>query len=252
MPAVQHMKWYGWGVEGVSFHHEDKPALRPFVLEIIDLDLDTPPKPRTQLSDLDIPAPRISPELHAELVAVVGVDNTVDEDEDRIVHTYGKSIRDLMRLRANDIPRVPDVVVYPADEAEVQQVVDAAVAADAVLIPFGGGSNIAGSLQAPEDETRAVISLDLGRRLVTRADGTGVELTRTEFDLLAFLLRHKDRALPRGEILDAVWGRDVVVDPRTVDNFVSSLKKKLGWTSASGFSIHTIRGVGYRMEVSSP
>jgi DNA-binding response OmpR family regulator len=95
-------------------------------------------------------------------------------------------------------------------------------------------------------------SLDLGRRLVTRADGTGVELTRTEFDLLAFLLRHKDRALPRGEILDAVWGRDVVVDPRTVDNFVSSLKKKLGWTSASGFSIHTIRGVGYRMEVSSP
>jgi DNA-binding response OmpR family regulator len=42
----------------------------------------------------------------------------------------------------------------------------------------------------------------------------------------------------------------VVVDPRTVDNFVSSLKKKLGWTSASGFTIHTIRGVGYRMEVS--
>ncbi|HZI08932.1 MAG TPA: response regulator transcription factor [Myxococcus sp.] len=95
-------------------------------------------------------------------------------------------------------------------------------------------------------------NLDLGRRLVTRADGSGVELTRTEFDLLAFLLRHKDRALPRGEILDAVWGRDVVVDPRTVDNFVSSLKKKLGWTSASGFSIHTIRGVGYRMEVNSP
>ena len=163
MPAVQHMKWYGWGVEGVSFHHEDKPALRPFVQEIIDLDLETPPKPRTQLSDLDIPAPRISPELHAALVAVVGVDNAVDEDEDRIVHTYGKSIRDLMRLRGNDLPRVPDVVVYPADEAEVQQVVDAAIAADAVLIPFGGGSNIAGSLQAPEDETRPVISLDLGR-----------------------------------------------------------------------------------------
>ncbi|GAA1828923.1 FAD-binding oxidoreductase [Microlunatus capsulatus] len=163
MPAVQHMKWYGWGVEGVSFHHEDKPALRPFVQEIIDLDLATPPKPRTQLSDLDIPAPRISPELHAALVAVVGVDNAVDEDEDRIVHTYGKSIRDLMRLRGNDLPRVPDVVVYPADEDEVQQVVDAAIAADAVLIPFGGGSNIAGSLQAPEDETRPVISLDLGR-----------------------------------------------------------------------------------------
>ncbi|MCE9667007.1 response regulator transcription factor [Myxococcus stipitatus] len=95
-------------------------------------------------------------------------------------------------------------------------------------------------------------TLDQGRRTVSQPDGTGVELTRTEFDLLAFLLRHRERALPRGEILDAVWGRDVVVDPRTVDNFVSNLKKKLGWTSASGFTIHTIRGVGYRMEVSSP
>ncbi len=46
-----------------------------------------------------------------------------------------------------------------------------------------------------------------------------------------------------------MWGQDVVVDPRTVDNFVSNLKKKLGWTSTSGFTIHTIRGVGYRMEI---
>ncbi|MFP2928564.1 response regulator transcription factor [Pyxidicoccus sp. 3LG] len=103
----------------------------------------------------------------------------------------------------------------------------------------------------PQVMTFSGYTVDLGRRAVTRPDGVDVELTRTEFDLLAFLLRHKDRALPRGEILDAVWGKDVVVDPRTVDNFVSSLKKKLGWTSASGFSIHTIRGVGYRMEVAS-
>jgi DNA-binding response OmpR family regulator len=94
-------------------------------------------------------------------------------------------------------------------------------------------------------------TLDLGRRAVLRADGSEVDLTRTEFDLLAFLLRHRDRALPRGEILDAVWGKDVVVDPRTVDNFVSNLKKKLGWTSTSGFTIHTLRGVGYRMELAS-
>ena len=163
MPAVQHMKWYGWGKEGISFHHEDKPALRPFVLEIIDLDLNTPPAPPTKLQDLSIPTPVIGDELLEQLTEAVGLDNTVSEDEDRIVHTYGKSIRDLMRLRGSDLPRVPDVVIYPADEAEVQRVVDIAIAADAVIIPFGGGSNIAGSLQAPEDETRTVISLDLGR-----------------------------------------------------------------------------------------
>ncbi|WP_375424330.1 FAD-binding oxidoreductase [uncultured Friedmanniella sp.] len=163
MPAVKHMKWYGWGVEGTSFHHEDKPALQPFVLEIIDLDLNAPAGKQPRLEDLPIPTPRIGDELLEQLTEAVGVENTVSSDEDRIVHTYGKSIRDLMRLRGGDIPRVPDVVVYPADEAEVQLVVDLAIAADAVLIPFGGGSNISGSLQAPEDETRTVISVDLGR-----------------------------------------------------------------------------------------
>jgi alkyldihydroxyacetonephosphate synthase len=38
MPDVKHMKWWGWGVEGVRFHHEDKPAFRPFLINAIDLD----------------------------------------------------------------------------------------------------------------------------------------------------------------------------------------------------------------------
>ncbi|HKF87655.1 MAG TPA: hypothetical protein VKB85_06245 [Propionibacteriaceae bacterium] len=41
MATVPHMKWWGWGVEGISFHHEDKPKLRPFVQQAVDLDLNT-------------------------------------------------------------------------------------------------------------------------------------------------------------------------------------------------------------------
>jgi len=163
MPDVKHMKWWGWGVEGVAFHHEDKPAFRPFVINAIDLDVNTTPTAPLSLEELPVPAPIISAELLDELIGAVGTENAIQDDLDRIVHTYGKSVRDLLRLRAGDIPRVPDVVVYPADEAEVQLIVDHAVAADAVLIPYGGGSNISGSLQAPEDETRSVISVDLGR-----------------------------------------------------------------------------------------
>jgi DNA-binding response OmpR family regulator len=94
--------------------------------------------------------------------------------------------------------------------------------------------------------------LDLDRRKVESPEGAGVELTRTEFDLLAFLVRERERVLRRDDILDAVWGKDVVVDPHTVDNFVSSLKKKLGWNTASRFAIQTVRGVGYRMEIEAP
>jgi alkyldihydroxyacetonephosphate synthase len=163
MPDVKHMKWWGWGVEGVSFHHENKPAFRPFVINAIDLDVNTPPIAPMSLDDLSIPAPMISDQLLAELIDAVGAENALKDDLDRLVHTYGKSLRDLLRIRAGDIPRVPDVAVYPGNEAEVQLIVDRAVAADAVIIPYGGGSNISGSLHAPEDETRTVISVDLGR-----------------------------------------------------------------------------------------
>ncbi len=94
----------------------------------------------------------------------------------------------------------------------------------------------------------AGFTLDRPARTLLGPDGGAVELTRTELDLLVWLLDHRGRALTRVQILDAVWG-DVIVDPRTVDNFVSSLKRKLSWSPDAGFSIRTIRGVGYRMEV---
>jgi two-component system, OmpR family, response regulator len=92
-------------------------------------------------------------------------------------------------------------------------------------------------------------SLDLEARLLYDSADQEIKLTRTEFDLLACLLKNAGKALSRDDILAQAWDPGVVVDPRTVDNFVSSLKRKLGWTSSSTFRINTVRGVGYRMEV---
>jgi DNA-binding response OmpR family regulator len=91
--------------------------------------------------------------------------------------------------------------------------------------------------------------LDSESRRVTRTDGAVVDLTRKEFDLLRYFLVNAGRALARQQILDDVWGADLVVDERTIDNFVSSTKKKLGWKSGCGFRIVTVRGVGYRLEL---
>ena len=88
-------------------------------------------------------------------------------------------------------------------------------------------------------------SLDASTRTVTGPTGP-LELTRKEFDLLVMLLESGGRVLSRDEILDQVWG-DVVVDLHTVDNFVSSLKKKLTVKKgAAGFELKTVRGVGFR------
>jgi len=92
------------------------------------------------------------------------------------------------------------------------------------------------------------IQIDRSARTVIDPSGAPVELTRTEFDLLVFMLDHRGEALAREVILDKVWG-NVRVDPRTVDNFVSNLKKKLGWTKDRRFAFKAVRGVGYRLEL---
>ncbi|MHB1064386.1 MAG: FAD-binding oxidoreductase [Georgenia sp.] len=163
MNGVDHQKWWGWGVEGVAFTYENKPKLPPFVLDKIGIDITVPGNPPPAFEDIVVPASRLGDELGAALRSAVGDDAVVTDDMARVVHTYGKGLTDLVRVRAGDLPRVPDAVVYPADEDEVRAVVDAVVGADAVLIPFGGGSNISGSLTPPAEEERTVVSVDLGR-----------------------------------------------------------------------------------------
>ena len=171
MSDVKHMKWWGWGVDGVAFHHENKPGFAPFVKKNLGLDLTKTKGEPPAFDDIDVPSSRAPEAFVLLLTGVVGDEHVETDDMSRVVHTFGKSIRDLIRVRTSAFPRAVDVVVYPANEAEVRLIVDAVVAADAVLIPFGGGSNIAGSLEPLPAETRTVISLDLGRlRLVTSID----------------------------------------------------------------------------------
>lgn len=176
MTDVKHMKWWGWGVEGVGFSYDNKPGFAPFVLKAVGLDLATASTSSVAFDDLTIPASKITATLQQGLTAIVGDAHISTDDQLRLVHTYGKSIRDLLRVRASMLLRMPDVVVYPADEAEVAGIVAAAIAADAVIIPFGGGSNISGSLEPNPAEQRVVISLDLGRldRVVSIDEGSGL------------------------------------------------------------------------------
>ncbi|GAB3809009.1 FAD-binding oxidoreductase [Humibacter antri] len=160
---VKHMKWWGWGVDGVGFHHQDKPAFAPFVQMAVGLDVNVPAPDPLPFDDVEVPESLARPDFVDRLEAIAGVGRVSTDGHDRVVHTFGKSLRDLMRVRSGRLERTPDVVVYPADEAEVQDIVDLAASTDTVIIPFGGGSNIVGSLEPSVDESRTVISLDLGR-----------------------------------------------------------------------------------------
>ena len=82
-----------------------------------------------------------------------------------------------------------------------------------------------------------------------RVDGEEIELTRTEFDLLAHLVSHPGVVVAREDLLKAVWATEFVPDStHVVDVHLANLRRKLRKASADNEWIRTIRGVGFRFD----
>jgi two-component system, OmpR family, phosphate regulon response regulator PhoB len=90
------------------------------------------------------------------------------------------------------------------------------------------------------------ISLDRRTRRVTRST-RDITLSPTEFRLLEHLMQNPGRVYSRAQLLDAVWGRDVYVDERTVDVHVGRLRKSIT-RSREIDPIRTVRGMGYSFD----
>ncbi|GEM01161.1 DNA-binding response regulator, OmpR family, contains REC and winged-helix (wHTH) domain [Halolactibacillus halophilus] len=73
-----------------------------------------------------------------------------------------------------------------------------------------------------------------------KKDQTPVELTKREFELIAFLVKNKNQVLTRDQLLAEVWGYDYMGETNVVDVYVRYLRQKLGYEL-----IETVRGVGY-------
>ena len=157
------MKWWGWGPDGEQFTVEDKPALGPFIADKIGVDVTRVVDPPPRFESLTVPELRLPQELLGALTDALGRASVSTDAHERVIHARGKSLRDLIRQRRADLPRVPDVVVRPGTEEEAAAALRAALDHDGVVIPFGGGSSISGSLEAPADEARPVVSVDLAR-----------------------------------------------------------------------------------------
>lgn len=89
--------------------------------------------------------------------------------------------------------------------------------------------------------------MDLRAHSLRRAEHV-IELTKTEWDLLEYLMRHPGQSLTRQNILDYVWSYQNEVKPELVDVYVSYLRQKITVTGLPD-PIQTVRGIGYRLVV---
>jgi len=110
-----------------------------------------------------IPAPRRHAAFTDELRKSFADDQLSEDAELRLRHGHGHTQTEMYAIKYGAIARVPDLVVYPSEEDQVERLVEAALRHDVVLIPYGGGTNVTDALRCPADESRTIVSVDMSR-----------------------------------------------------------------------------------------
>ncbi|WP_327291014.1 response regulator transcription factor [Streptomyces sp. NBC_01198] len=156
----------------------------------------------------------------------------------------------------SDVPVI--VATARDDEAEIVRLLNAG-ADDYLVKPFSVehlSARLAAVLRRARSRSAAPaadavimvggLTIDVRRRLAV-LDGATLDLTRREFDLLSFLAARPGVVVARRELLAEVWQQSYG-DDQTIDVHLSWLRRKLGETAASPRYLHTLRGVGVKLE----
>ncbi len=161
--------------------------------------------------------------------------------------------RRLRRGRATrDLPVI--LLTARAEEADKLQGLDSG-ADDYVTKPFSPAELVARvrallrrSQPATDDDVLryADLEIDLGAHRVRRS-GEEIHLGPTEYRLLRHFMQRPGRVFSREQLLDAVWGRDIYVEPRTVDVHIRRLRQALN-SGAKPDLIRTVRAAGYALD----
>ena len=157
-------KLAGWGPESAKgFDPEKRPFIWPFLKKELGLTEDPKVVPPVPMDEINPPPQKNWGAFRDSLGSSLRSDQVQDDKLARLLHAHGKSFRDLWKARRGRFDAVPDVVVFPESENEVAAIVDAAAKTGTVLIPFGGGTNVAGCLDTPLGEPRPVAVVNLTR-----------------------------------------------------------------------------------------
>lgn len=186
------LKFWGWGYEGDVLSPEDLKWLESGWAKRFGVDhFDVTPPPTAE--EITLRPSRLK--IPASLSEVCTTDHY-----ERLLHTYGYSFIDSVRIFARDFSNPPDVVAYPRNEQDIIDLLDWANSNNAAVIPYGGGTSVVGGVEPPRDYP-AVITIDLTRlnqvleidpiseTALIQAGARGPELER-QLKAKGFTLRH--------------------------------------------------------------
>lgn len=160
----------------------------------------------------------------------------------------------LKKLRGNAATASIPVIMATAKGTEYDKVIGLDLGADDYLAKPFGMMEMVSRVKAVlrrviANDTAAILhlgklELNMSNHTVF-SDGTRVELTLKEYEMLRLFMKHPGRVFSRDQLLDKIWEAEYAGESRTVDVHIGTLRTKLG---VCGEYIETVRGVGYRME----
>jgi len=154
--VTRKLKFWGWGYEGDGLDLDGTSALlRTFAEDFGILPNGEIATPR--VDDIDLARPRLAPPSGLQEICT-------DDPSERILHAFGQSQPDSIRIFARDFAHAPDVVAYPIDAKQISSLFDWAGSTGAALIPYGAGSSVVGGVTADVGDAYAgTITVDLSR-----------------------------------------------------------------------------------------
>jgi len=191
--SEREQSFWAWGFADRFPNDEEREALAAQVGALLGKTFRLSPLPR--LEDARLPPPRVSIPP-----ALVGFSSS--EPKTRILHTYGKAYRDVVRAYRGDFTSAPDWVSFPGTEEEIALVLEHGSREDIAVIPYGGGTSVVGGVEGKVSlRFQGVASLDLRRfdrvlevlpesrlaRIQAGAKGPAIEEQLSPF---GFSLRH--------------------------------------------------------------
>lgn len=145
------LRFYGWGYADEGLTAEEETRVRESAKRFhTTTEIASPTE-----NEFELHSPRVSvPHSLASLVSITPYD--------RLVHSYGKSFPDIVRMFMRQVKHPPDLVAFPKSEIDVVAILDWASRTNVAVIPFGGGSSVAGGVEPDVGDSYAgTVSLDL-------------------------------------------------------------------------------------------
>ena len=187
-----------------------------------------------------------------------GLELAIDKRPDLIVldvmlpNLSGFEICKTLKRNEVDIP----IIILSAKDQEIDKIMGLDLGADDYLTkPFSVRELVARITAVLRRKKRyekdletftfGAVEIDFAARSVS-CDGSPLELSPREFDLLAFFVKHPNEVVDRRQILNKVWGYDYYGTARTIDNFVTKLRQKMEPNPNKPAHFLTARGIGYK------